>query len=84
MRLAVRIGLALALTLAALVMMLGTQETGLEILAVLLLIVLLVARELTSSFTTEAFRGRYDVFVWTGLGLFVLIIVRRIAAILGL
>lgn len=84
MRLVVRVGLALAIVVVALMLLVGGSGGPVDVLAVLLLIGLLVARELTSAYTTREFRGRYDVFVWSGLALFLVIIVNRIRAILGL
>jgi len=84
MRLATRIGFALVIALSILVLATAGQPRGLEVMAVLALIALLVGRELTSAYTTIAFRGRYDVFIWSGLALFVLIVVRRIRDVLGL
>lgn len=84
MRLAARVGLVLTVLVAAVVILVAANSGPIEVLAVLLLIGLLVTRELTSAYSSLGFRGRYDVFVWSGLALFVLIIVNKIRAILGL
>lgn len=84
MNVALRIGLAVVLAVALLVLVTAGQPRGLEIMAVLALIAFLVVRELTSTYTTLSFRGRYDVFIWSGLALFLLIVVRRVRDVLGL
>lgn len=77
-------GLAVTLLFGALAVATSGAPRGLEVMAVLALISLLVMRELTSAYTTVEFRGRYDVFIWSGLALFALIVVRRIRDVLGL
>lgn len=84
MRLAARVGLALVAVVVLLTSAVALAQGPVEVLAVLLLIGLLVVRELTSALSSRTFRGRYDVFVWSGLALFALILVNRIRAILGL
>lgn len=84
MRLPVLVGLVLALLLCVLVAFANLAGMSLEVFAVLLLIALLVVRELVSAASTTEFRGRYDVFVWSGLGVFLLIVVNRVREILGL
>lgn len=78
------LGLVVVCVVAALMVATAGRASGFEVMAVLLLIALLTVRELTAPLTTRAFRARYDVFVWSGLGVFVLIVVNRVRAILGL
>lgn len=84
MRLATRAGLVLVLLTGILLVAVAGAEHPLEILAVLLLLGLLVVRELLSGYSTTDFRGRFDVFIWSGLALFVLIVIRRVRDVLGL
>lgn len=51
---------------------------GIEVLATLELIGLLVIRELTDGFLTREIRQRMDVFIYAGLMLFVVVVLRRV------
>lgn len=56
---------------------------GVEVLATLILIGLLVTRELTDGFLTKELRYKLDFFVYAGLMLFVVVVVRRVWTILS-
>lgn len=84
MRLGVLVGLIVCALLGTLVLLVRDAEQGLEILAVALLVGLLVIRELMSASATRAFRGRFDIFVWSGIAVFTLIVVNRVRHILRL
>jgi len=51
---------------------------GIEVFATLELIGLLVIRELTDGFLTRDVRQRMDVFIYAGLLLFVVVVLRRV------
>jgi len=53
-------------------------SAGLEVLATLELIGLLVVRELTDGFLTDEIRQRMDFFIYAGLLLFVVVVLRRV------
>jgi hypothetical protein len=54
-----------------------------EVLATLVLIGLLVTRELTDGFLSRELRYKLDFFVYAGLLLFVVVVVRRVWTILS-
>lgn len=58
-------------------------SAGVEVLATLVLIGLLVTRELTDGFLSRELRSRLDLFVYAGLVLFVVVVVQRVFAILS-
>ena len=51
---------------------------GIEVFVTLELIGLLVVRELTDGFLTSELRQRMDLFIYAGLMLFVVIVLRRV------
>jgi hypothetical protein len=53
-------------------------SAGIEVLATLELIGLLVIRELTDGFLTIEIRQRMDFFIYAGLLLFVVVVLRRV------
>ena len=53
-------------------------SAGIEVLATLELIGLLVTRELTDGLLTNQIRQRMDVFIYAGLLLFVVVVLRRV------
>ena len=53
-------------------------SAGIEVLATLELIGLLVIRELTDGFLTKETRQRMDFFIYAGLLLFVVVVLRRV------
>ena len=53
-------------------------SAGIEVLATLELIGLLVIRELTDGFLTNELRQRMDFFIYAGLVLFVAVVLRRV------
>jgi hypothetical protein len=57
--------------------------SGIEVLVTLLLIGLLVIRELTDSFLTKEIRMRMDFFIYAGLVLFVVVVMRRVLLVLS-
>jgi hypothetical protein len=57
-------------------------SAGVEVLVTLVLIGLLVARELTDGFLTKDLRDKMDMFIYAGLILFVIVVVRRVWIIL--
>ena len=58
-------------------------SSGIEVLVTLILIGLLVARELTDSFLTKELRYRMDFFIYAGLVLFVVVVLRRVLLVLS-
>ena len=58
-------------------------STGIEVLATLELIGLLVIRELTDGFLTNETRQRMDFFIYAGLVLFVVVVLRRVWLVLS-
>jgi hypothetical protein len=53
-------------------------SAGIEVFATLELIGLLVIRELTDGFLTRNLRQRMDLFIYAGLLLFVVVVLRRV------
>ncbi len=53
-------------------------SAGLEVFVTLELIGLLVIRELTDGFLTSDLRQRMDIFIYGGLVLFVVVVLRRV------
>lgn len=51
---------------------------GIEVFVTLELIGLLVVRELTDGFLTSELRQRMDLFIYAGLMLFVVVVLRRV------
>ena len=58
-------------------------SAGIEVLATLELIGLLVIRELTDGFLTSEIRQRMDFFIYAGLVLFVVVVLRRVWLVLS-
>ncbi len=58
-------------------------DAGVEVLLTLILIGVLIIRELTDSFTPIRIRERVDLFVYTFLVVFAIIVVRRVWEILS-
>jgi hypothetical protein len=58
-------------------------SAGIEVLATLILIGLLVIRELTDGFLTQELRLRMDFFIYAGLLLFVVVVLRRVLLVLS-
>lgn len=58
-------------------------SAGIEVLATLVLIGLLVVRELTDGFLTNEVRQRMDFFIYGGLMLFVVVVLRRVYLVLS-
>ena len=58
-------------------------SAGIEVLVTLELIGLLVVRELTDGFLTGELRRRMDLFIYVGLVLFVVVVLRRVWLILA-
>jgi len=58
-------------------------SAGIEVLATLELIGLLVIRELTDGFLTNETRQRIDFFIYAGLVLFVVVVLRRVWLVLS-
>ena len=58
-------------------------SAGIEVLATLELIGLLVIRELTDGFLTKEIRQRMDFFIYAGLVLFVVVVLRRVWLVLS-
>ncbi len=72
----------IALLVWTVISVLVSLAAGVEVLATLILIGLLVTRELTDGFLTADLRARLDFFVYAGLVLFVIVVVRRVWTIL--
>jgi len=58
-------------------------SAGVEVLLTLEVIGLLVARELTDSLLTRELRNQIDFFIYAGLFLFMVVVVRRIWLVLS-
>ena len=58
-------------------------SAGIEVLVTLELIGLLVVRELTDGFLSSELRRRMDLFIYAGLVLFVIVVLRRIVLVLS-
>ncbi|MFY9605238.1 MAG: hypothetical protein WAS24_00710 [Thermoplasmata archaeon] len=58
-------------------------SAGIEVLATLELIGLLVIRELTDGFLTNELKQRMDFFIYAGLVLFVAVVLRRVWLVLS-
>lgn len=58
-------------------------SAGIEVLLTLEVIGLLVARELTDNLLTRELRDRMDFFIYAGLFLFMVVVVRRIWLVLS-
>ena len=66
-----------------LVSVLISLSAGLEVLATLELIGLLVIRELSDGILTKELRQRMDFFIYAGLMLFVVVVLRRVWIVLS-
>lgn len=58
-------------------------SAGIEVLVTLELIGLLIIRELTDGFLTGDIRRRMDLFIYAGLVLFVVVVLRRVWLVLS-
>lgn len=58
-------------------------SAGVEVLVTLILIGLLIVRELTDGFLTGETRRRMDLFIYAGLVLFVVVVLRRVWLVLS-
>jgi hypothetical protein len=58
-------------------------SAGIEVLVTLELIGLLVVRELTDGFLSSELRRRMDLFIYAGLVLFVVVVLRRVLLVLS-
>jgi hypothetical protein len=58
-------------------------SAGVEVLVTLILIGLLIVRELTDGFLTAELRRRMDLFIYAGLVLFVVVVLRRVWLVLS-
>lgn len=58
-------------------------SAGVEVLVTLELIGLLVIRELTDGFLSSELRRRMDLFIYAGLVLFVVVVLRRVLLVLS-
>jgi len=72
----------IALLVWTVISILISLAAGVEVLATLVLIGLLVTRELTDGFLPADLRMKLDYFVYAGLVLFVIVVVRRVWSIL--
>ena len=73
----------IAVAIWTVVSILISLAAGVEVLATLILIGLLVTRELTDGFLTSETRQRMDFFIYAGLLLFVVVVLRRVWLILS-
>lgn len=71
-----------ALLVWTVISILISLAAGIEVLATLVLIGLLVTRELTDGILPAELRWKLDFFVYAGLVLFVVVVVRRVWTIL--
>ncbi len=58
-------------------------SAGIEVLVTLELIGLLVVRELTDGFLSSELRRRMDLFIYAGLVVFVVVVLRRVLLVLS-
>jgi len=58
-------------------------SAGIEVLVTLELIGLLIVRELTDGFLSGEIRRRMDLFIYAGLVLFVVVVLRRVWLVLS-
>lgn len=58
-------------------------SAGIEVLVTLELIGLLVIRELTDGFMSSDLRRRMDLFIYAGVVLFVIVVLRRVILVLS-
>lgn len=72
-----------AVSIWTVISILISLTAGVEVLATLILIGLLVTRELTDGFLSRELRNKLDFFVYAGLVLFVVVVVQRIWTILS-
>jgi hypothetical protein len=72
-----------ALTLWTIFAIVVSMSAGLEVLLTLELIGLLITVELTSGLLSKDIRNRVEYFVYTGLLLFVVVVLRRVWLILS-
>lgn len=68
----------LAMSVWTVVSVLISLAAGIEVLATLLLIGLLVVREFTEGLLSTELRQRMDMFIYAGLVLFVVVVLRRV------
>ncbi len=68
----------IAMSIWTTVSVLISLAAGIEVLVTLLLIGLLVVRELTDGFLSTELRQRMDLFIYAGLVLFAVVVLRRI------
>ena len=73
----------IGLSLWTLFAILVSLSAGLEVLLTLELIGLLIAVELTSGLVSTEMKNRMEYFVYTGLLLFVIVVLRRVWLILS-
>jgi len=73
----------IAVAIWTVISILISLAAGVEVLATLILIGLLVTRELTDGFLSRELRYKLDFFVYAGLLLFVVVVVRRVWTILS-
>jgi hypothetical protein len=73
----------IALTLWTIFAIVVSMSAGLEVLLTLELIGLLITVELTSGLLSKEIRNRIEYFVYTGLLLFVVVVLRRVWLILS-
>lgn len=73
----------LGMLIWTIVSVLVSISAGIEVLLTLEVIGLLVARELTDSLLTRELRDRMDFFIYAGLFLFMVVVVRRIWLVLS-
>ena len=73
----------IAVAIWTVISILISLAAGVEVLATLILIGLLVTRELTDGFLSRELRYKLDFFVYAGLLLFVVVVVRRVWTILA-
>ena len=73
----------IAVAIWTVISILISLAAGVEVLATLILIGLLVTRELTDGFLSRELRFKLDFFVYAGLLLFVVVVVRRVWTILS-
>ncbi len=75
--------LTLTMILLTIIFLVITQNSGLEVFVVQILIGVLIIRELSESFSSNDLKDRMNFFIYTGSLIFIIIVVRKILIVLA-
>ncbi len=75
--------LTLTMILLTIIFLVITQNSGLEVFVVLILIGVLIIRELSESFSSNDLKDRMNFFIYTGSLIFIIIVVRKVLIVLA-